>query len=151
MIATGLLLLAHSMVSTPDLGKAAGRCRPDEDGPSVIVQVVGLKDRRGRLKLELYPANDADFLADDNVLVAAGKAFARVETDVPSSGPVELCIRAPSVGTSPSACFMIATQTANSRCRPTVSDFPAIRGSAFPGQKQRWQACGWGRDRPAFG
>lgn len=99
MINAAILMLAQTLPSTPDLGKAAGQCRPGEHGPSVLVQVAGLKDRRGRLKLELYPANDGDFLADDNILIAAGKAFARVEEGVPPAGEVELCLRAPAPGT----------------------------------------------------
>lgn len=98
MIAVALFL-AHSIMSSPDLGKAAGQCRPGEQGPSFVVSVAGLKDRRGRLKLELYPANDDDFLADDNVLVQAGKPFARVEIDTPRTDDVVMCIRAPSAGT----------------------------------------------------
>lgn len=94
-----LLLLGAPLQSTPDLGKAEGQCRPGEQGPSLLVQVDGLKDRRGRLKLELYPANDDDFLQDDNILLNAGKTFRRVEIDVPLAGPVELCIRAPGAGT----------------------------------------------------
>jgi uncharacterized protein (DUF2141 family) len=85
--------------STPDLGVAEGRCRRDEPGPAFVIDVTGLKDRRGLIRVELYPANDHDFLADDNVLIAAGKAFARVERPVPPEGPVELCIRAPAPGT----------------------------------------------------
>jgi len=93
-----LLMMAASLASTPDLGVAAGRCRTPETGPAFLVDVAGLKDRAGRLKLELYPANDQDFLADDNVLVMAGKPFARVEVATPSEGPVQLCIRAPRAG-----------------------------------------------------
>ena len=89
---------ATSLLSSPDLGKAQGQCRADEHGPSFFVTVNGIKDRKGRLKLELYPANDADFLADDNILVAAGKTFRRVETIVPASGPIQLCIRVPGQG-----------------------------------------------------
>jgi uncharacterized protein (DUF2141 family) len=84
--------------STPDLGKAEAQCRPGETGPAVLVLATGLKDRKGRLKAELYPANEADFLADDNVLVMAGKTFRRVEMPVPPSGPVQLCIRLPGPG-----------------------------------------------------
>ncbi|MBA2920502.1 DUF2141 domain-containing protein [Sphingomonas sp. MAH-20] len=84
--------------STPDLGLAEGRCRRDEPGPAFIIDVTGLKDRKGLIRVELYPADDRDFLADDNVLIAAGKPFARVERPVPQSGPVELCIRAPAPG-----------------------------------------------------
>ena len=98
MIAALAMLAAEMLPSMPDLGKAAGRCRPHVPGPAFIVTAVGLKDRKGLLKVELYPANDADFLADDNVLVAAGKTFRRVEIPVPVTGPVEICIRAPAPG-----------------------------------------------------
>ncbi|CAN5242575.1 DUF2141 domain-containing protein [soil metagenome] len=92
------LIAAVAFPSSPDLGKAEGQCRPGEHGPAFLVEVRGLKDRKGRLKLELYPSNDSDFLADDNVLLSAGKTFRRVETAVPSTGPVSLCIRAPAPG-----------------------------------------------------
>ncbi|MCB2048233.1 MAG: DUF2141 domain-containing protein [Novosphingobium sp.] len=91
-------IMAAAIPSTPDLGKAEGKCRPGETGPARLVDVTGLKDRRGRLKLEVYPANNDDFLEDDNLLIAAGKTFRRVEEPLPSSGPVQLCIRVPSAG-----------------------------------------------------
>jgi len=97
MIAAYALMLLN-LRSTPDLGKAEGRCHATETGPSFLVDVAGLKDRRGLLKLELYPANDHDFLEDDNVLINAGKTFRRVEVGVPQSGPVVLCIRVPGPG-----------------------------------------------------
>jgi uncharacterized protein (DUF2141 family) len=84
--------------STPDLGKAEAACRTNETGPAVLVLVTGLKDREGRIKAELYPANDDDFLADDNVLIMAGKPFRRVEAPLPASGPVQLCLRIPGPG-----------------------------------------------------
>ncbi|MET0240710.1 MAG: DUF2141 domain-containing protein [Sphingobium sp.] len=93
------LFMLAAIASSPDLGKAEGQCRAREQGPAFLVDVLGLKDRDGNLKLELYPANDKDFLADDNVLLMAGKPFRRVEVDVPASGAVQLCIRAPAAGT----------------------------------------------------
>ncbi len=84
--------------SSPSLGIAEGRCRAGEPGPAFLVNVTGLKDRGGTMKAELYPANDTDFLADDNVLINARKTFRRVVIDVPSTGNVQLCIRAPSAG-----------------------------------------------------
>jgi uncharacterized protein (DUF2141 family) len=92
------LLIAAAVATSPDLGKAEGQCRANESGPAFQVNVTGLKDRQGRLKLEMYPNNDKDFLADDNVLLNAGKTFRRVEVAVPQSGPVQLCIRAPAAG-----------------------------------------------------
>lgn len=67
-------------------------------GPAIRVNVSGLKDRTGRLKLELYPANEADFLKDDRDLVSEGKFFRRVWADMPASGAVSLCIKAPRPG-----------------------------------------------------
>lgn len=98
--ALALPFLAAAVIpSTPDLGKAEGQCRPGERGPAFLVRVEGLKDREGRLKLEVYPANDKDFLADDNILISAGKTFRRVEVPVPASGTPELCVRLPAPGT----------------------------------------------------
>lgn len=84
--------------SNPNLGKAEGQCRPNEPGPAVIVTLVGLKDRRGTLRAELYPDNDNDFLQDDNILINQGKTFRRVEIAVPQAGAVTLCIRTPGHG-----------------------------------------------------
>lgn len=94
-----LLAAGPALKSTPDLGKAEGRCRPGESGPALLVEATGMKDRTGNMKLEVYPSNDKDFLADDNILVAAGKTFRRVEVPVPQSGAVVLCVRIPGPGT----------------------------------------------------
>lgn len=67
-------------------------------GPRLYVNVQGLKDRTGRLKLELYPANEDDFLKDDRDLRKEGKPFRRIWAQTPQSGAVTLCIRAPSAG-----------------------------------------------------
>jgi uncharacterized protein (DUF2141 family) len=99
MLSLPLLFAAALVPSTPDLGKAEGQCRAGETGPAFLVEVVGLKDRSGRLKLEVYPADQTDFLADDNILVSAGKTFRRVEVPVPASGTPTLCVRLPAAGT----------------------------------------------------
>ena len=93
-----LLAAGPALRSSPDLGKAEGRCRPGESGPALLVEATGMKDRAGSMKLEVYPGNDQDFLADDNVLVAAGKTFRRVEVPTPQTGPVVLCVRLPGPG-----------------------------------------------------
>ncbi|PSJ43132.1 DUF2141 domain-containing protein [Allosphingosinicella deserti] len=92
------LLLAAQLPSSPSLGVAEGRCRANEPGPAILVEVAGLKDRQGLLKLEAYPSNDRDFLADDNVLVMARKVFRRVTGPVPARGGVQICIRIPAPG-----------------------------------------------------
>ena len=92
------ILAVALMPSSPDLGKVEGQCRAKEAGPAFMVDVDGLKDRQGMLKLELYPARDEDFLVDDNILLSQGKTFRRVEMPVPQTGTPHLCIRAPAPG-----------------------------------------------------
>jgi uncharacterized protein (DUF2141 family) len=105
LLKMALLLLAlptaaHAEVSpSPSLGTAEGRCRPNEAGPAFLLTIVGLKDRAGLMKVEMYPATDDDFLNDDSILVNEGKTFRRVEIPVPPTGPVQMCIRAPRAGT----------------------------------------------------
>lgn len=132
-----LMLIAAGVASSPELGKAEGRCRPNEQGPAYLLTVTGLKDRSGNLKLELYPPNDADFLEDDNILINAGKAFARVEVPVPSTDPVTLCIRAPRPGSY--ALVLMHDRDANRKFGLSID------GIAFPGDPRM---C-WGRPKAA--
>lgn len=78
------------------LGKDAEACARGE--PSIRVTATGLRDRTGRIKLELYPANADDFLKDDTLLRREGKVFRRVWARMPKEGPVSICIRVPSRG-----------------------------------------------------
>lgn len=99
MITLLSLFAASALIpSSPELGVAEGRCRPHEPGPALLITLAGLKDRKGIIRAELYPANDQDFLQDDNILVSNGKTFRRVVERVPASGPVELCLRVPAPG-----------------------------------------------------
>ncbi|MHA3794193.1 DUF2141 domain-containing protein [Sphingomonas sp. YL-JM2C] len=135
-LAIALALAAAAMPpSTPDLGKREGACRPNEPGPALLIDVVGLKDRSGLLRAELYPAVDGDFLADDNVLIAAGKTFARVDMAVPHSGPVRLCIRVPRTGRY--ALSLLHDRNANLKF--DLSD----DGIGFPGNP----TLGWSKPR----
>ena len=98
-LSSACLAFASAIIlSTPDLGKSDAQCRDNENGPAFLIDVVGLKDRTGRLKLEVYPANEADFLADDNILISQGKTFRRVETPVSQGSPIQLCVRLPGPG-----------------------------------------------------
>ena len=96
-----LLVLAAaspSLSSRPVIGLDKGRCRPNEAGPAIIVDVVGLRDRIGTLRAELYPNNKDDFLADDHLLLSKGKTFRRAELRLDQPGPARICIRAPAPG-----------------------------------------------------
>lgn len=137
MMAALLLSAAAAALprSTPSLGMAEGRCRPNEPGPAFLVTLTGLKDREGLARVELYPANDTDFLADDNVLIGHGKTFRRAEIKVPPSGPVEICIRAPAPGAY--ALSILHDRDGNRKFGLSVD------GIGFPGNPR----LGWSKPR----
>ena len=96
-------LLAIALIAAPAaagggevLGLDAAACTGE--GPAVLATIQGLKDRKGDLKLELYPANDQDFLRDDRDLIKEGKLFRRIRVSAPAAGPVQLCMRVPHPG-----------------------------------------------------
>ena len=99
MISFLSMLLLTQVASSPSLGVAEGRCRADENGPAFLVNIDGLRDRTGWIKVEVYPANEQDFLVDDNILVSAGKTFRRVEMTLPATGRPQVCVRLPGAGT----------------------------------------------------
>ena len=76
----------------------APACAAGSTTPALLVWLDGLKDRKGRIRVELFPSNDKDFLEDDFVLQKAGKDFRRIEFAAPAAGPVAVCIRAPRPG-----------------------------------------------------
>ena len=137
MIFATLLTLAPaaSIASSPNLGIEEGRCRDKESGPAILVGVDGLKDRSGNLKLEVYPSNDRDFLADDNVLLMAGKTFRRVVIKVPKTGRPVLCVRVPEPGTY--SLVLMHDRDSNGRFNFT-SD-----GVGFPGNPK----IGWSKPK----
>ncbi len=89
--------LAATPAAAQILGGDAAACT-SRIGPAIQVAITGLKDRKGDLKLELYPATEADFLKDDRDLIAEGKAFRRVRARAPAYGPTTMCIRVPRPG-----------------------------------------------------
>lgn len=92
-----MMMLAPAMPAHAAIGSDAAACDSGE-GPAILADISGLKDRKGRVKLELYPATEEDFLKDDRDLIAQGKFFRRVWADMPASGPVEICIKVPHPG-----------------------------------------------------
>lgn len=98
----GLSVLALALAATPAqanraIGADAAACNSNS-GPAIRVDVTGLKDRTGRLKLELWNATEEEFLKDDRDLKRDGQFFHRVWADMPPSGAVTMCIRAPKPG-----------------------------------------------------
>lgn len=97
-IAAGLLALAAPALAQPVmLGQDSAACTSGE-GPAIQANIEGLKDRKGELKLELYPPEEGDFLKDDTILIREGKLFRRIRVSTPASGAVAMCIRVPKPG-----------------------------------------------------
>ncbi len=96
LLAAALALPIAAHAATP-VGTDAAACAAGK-GPAVLVNLSGLKDRAGRMKLELYPATEADWLEHRKTLQAAGKTFRRVWADVPANGAVAMCIKVPEPG-----------------------------------------------------
>lgn len=94
-LAAAIALIAPAAAQAP-----AQAGDPGCNGAGVPIRVVaeGMKDRAGRIKLELWPANESDFLREEKDLAKEGKFYARIVTSPPASGPVALCIRAPRAG-----------------------------------------------------
>lgn len=95
-------LVLAGLTSQPTMAQAVlgdtEACAAGATTPAVLAYFDGLKDRKGNLRLELFPNNDADFLQDDFLLVKAGKTFRRIELPTPQTGPIALCIRVPAPG-----------------------------------------------------
>lgn len=98
-VASVLFLVGFSPSATAAVGADAQYCAAGSSTPAFLVYFDGLKDRKGQLRLELYNNNDTDFLQDDTILIKAGKTFRRIEVNMPSSGEVAVCIKAPGPGT----------------------------------------------------
>ncbi len=134
---SGMLLATAACGAGPAgaqvLGGDAAACAGGQ-GPAILATVTGLKDARGMVKLELYPANEADFLQDDKKLLAANKVFRRVTVAAPGPGTARLCIRAPRPG-------RYALFFGHDRDGRRKFDF-WVDGAGFPGNRKI------GRSRP---
>jgi uncharacterized protein (DUF2141 family) len=96
-VALALLAVPASASAQAAVGEDAAACAAGNVA-ALRVNVAGIKDRIGRLKLELYPAIEGDFLRDDHALVKEGKLFHRSFAQTPRSGNIVLCIKAPRPG-----------------------------------------------------
>ena len=96
-----LAVATTALFATPaaatQIGEDAQACAAGQ-GPAFQVEVQGLKDRTGELWLELYPANEGDFLRADQELIAQHKVFRRTRARLPQAGTIQICVRAPHPG-----------------------------------------------------
>ena len=95
--ALAALILAALPARAQVHGEAA-LCVPGAERPALLVEVTGLKDRAGELRVELYPDTDPEFLGDKEKLLREGKTFRRIIFPVPASGHPLACLGVPAPG-----------------------------------------------------
>lgn len=82
-----VMMLSAAPASASILGPDANVCAKG-DSPSVLVQVPAFKARTGKLRVQVYGNNPADFLAK-------GKYLKRIDLPVAPSGPMNVCVALP--------------------------------------------------------
>ena len=88
---TGLSALALAALATPaaaQLGADAGACRAGQ--PSILVNVIGLSQRTGNIRVALY-GNPSTFLE-------RGQTMRTINVPVTPGGPMRVCIAVPRPG-----------------------------------------------------
>lgn len=73
------------------LGPDAPACRVDSGEPALLVRIDGFKARTGKLRVQIYGSNPADFLAK-------GKKLKRIDLPVTASGAMDVCVALPKPG-----------------------------------------------------
>ncbi len=61
--------------------------------PGVLVRVLGLMDRTGRLRAEVFSDRQEEFLASRKLLESSGRFFMRIDFDIPKSGVPQVCVQ----------------------------------------------------------
>ena len=74
------------------LGPDAAACSAGANLPAMLVSVNGFKNRVGKLRVQLYGGNPADFLE-------RGKKMKRIDLPVTRSGAMNVCVAVPRAGT----------------------------------------------------
>lgn len=89
--------LALLALLAPAAGAQASVLGPDAEAceangkPAVLVKVDKLKARTGKLRVQVYGSNPADFLAK-------GRKLRRIDVPVTASGAMEVCVALPAAG-----------------------------------------------------
>jgi uncharacterized protein (DUF2141 family) len=85
-------LIVPAVPAAAALGPDAAACSAGANRPAVLVSVNGFKNRVGKLRIQLYGGNPADFLE-------RGKKMKRIDLPVTRSGAMNVCVAVPRTGT----------------------------------------------------
>jgi uncharacterized protein (DUF2141 family) len=91
LLALGALAFAAPISAQAALGPDAAACGAGSGSAAFLVNVSGFKNRGGKLRVQLYGSNPADFLAK-------GKKLRRIDLPVTRSGPMRVCVAVPHPG-----------------------------------------------------
>jgi uncharacterized protein (DUF2141 family) len=95
IFSAALSAAALGLTATPAaaaLGPDAAACSAGANRPAMLVSVNGFKNRVGKLRIQLYGGNPADFLE-------RGKKLKRIDLPVTRSGAMNVCVAVPRSGT----------------------------------------------------
>lgn len=85
-------LAAGAAPARAALGPDAAACSPGANRPALLVSVNGFKNRVGKLRIQLYGSNPAEFLE-------RGKKMKRIDLPVTRAGAMNVCVAVPKPGT----------------------------------------------------
>lgn len=85
-------LTASAAPAQAALGPDAAACSPGANRPALLVSVNGFKNRVGKLRIQLYGGNPAQFLE-------RGSKLKRIDLPVTRAGAMNVCVAVPSAGT----------------------------------------------------
>ena len=85
------LITPAGMAEAAALGPDAASCRDGAGAPALLVNVTGFKVRAGKIRVQLYGGNAADFLK-------TGKKMRRIDLPVTATGPMRVCVAVPKSG-----------------------------------------------------
>lgn len=91
-VALGLALAMPAAPSAAVVGPDAARCQSNSGQPALLVNVGGLKNRVGSVRVMIYGSNPAEFLV-------RGKWLKRVDVPVVRAGAMQVCVALPGAGT----------------------------------------------------
>jgi uncharacterized protein (DUF2141 family) len=90
--ALGLALAMPAAPSAAVVGPDVARCRSNTGQPALLVNVAGLRNRQGSVRVMVYGSNPAEFLV-------RGKWLKRVDVPVVPTGSMQICVALPGAGT----------------------------------------------------
>ena len=90
MVAAALTVPAAPAAAA--LGPDAAACSSGANRPAMLVSINGFKNRVGKLRLQLYGDNPAEYLV-------RGKKLKRIDLPVTRAGAMNVCVAVPRTGT----------------------------------------------------